>query len=110
MPIYRSKYDPYDVDRKQPFHTIDVGGVRVRIWRNETYRGNVWRFDVVSVTSKQNSDEIARGIPFEESRNAVECLQRFVTWQLTERQQPNRQLRRSEGDSAMVQTPNPKRR
>ena len=28
MPIYRSKYDPYDVDRRQPYDSVEEGDVR----------------------------------------------------------------------------------
>jgi hypothetical protein len=80
MPIYRSKYDPYDVDRRQPFHSVEEGGVRARIWRNETYRGIIWKFDVVQVSPRKNTDEISRGIPLDEAVNAAVCMQKLVDW------------------------------
>ena len=111
MPIYRSKYDPYDIDRKQPFDTVEEGDVRVRIWRNEHWKqGFIWRFDVVHVTPRAHTDELSRGIPLGEAGNAVVCLQKFGQWVLEHHhgQTPRKTL--SEVDLALLRKPDQRRR
>ena len=81
-PIYRSKYDPYDVNRRQPYEQFDERHVRVRVWRNEMWKGNVWKFDMVQAVPRGKTDEISRGIPLEDALDAALCMQKFLDWAL----------------------------
>ena len=108
-PIYRSKYDPYDVNRRQPYHTITVGDVRVRIHKNETWKGIVWKFDVVEAIDRGDTDEISRGIPLECAYDAAECLQKLAAWVTDRRTRPATRKKPSDLDLAFMNKSNRKR-
>jgi hypothetical protein len=68
MARYRSTYDPYDVQTKQPFEEFEDGPIRIRLFDNRTWQGPVWKFDVHEVKQRRNGEEFFRGIQWSPER------------------------------------------
>lgn len=110
MPIYRSKYDPYDVDRRQTYQDFQVGSVRVRVWRNETWKGSVMKFDLVHVTPRPCTDQLSRGVPLDEAHNAAAALLQLAEWEVTRHKTRAERKPLSDLDRIFLEKSNKKRR
>ena len=66
---------------EQPFDQIQVGGVRLRVWKRSVRRGEpAWEFDLAPCAPGSDPAPTSRRFPLREVGNAAVALQLLYNW------------------------------
>jgi hypothetical protein len=110
MRIKRSRFDPFDINRARPFIPFEEGECRVRVWRNETWKGYREKFDLVHVVQRGDDyEEYCQGIPLEHALDACLAMQKFIDWAMNQKYGAPARKPLSEVDLAYLNKSNRKR-